>query len=241
MVDEYERATQLGPAAAVLAPISVLAVVIIRADDLTSIVRSIVGVLAAAGFHLVAMRLVRDRGNIVQQRLWNSWGGNPAVQRLHWSSRTDATTVERLHRRVQATTKVQLPTRSEEEADLGAAQEAYTDAVARLREMTRDHGRYPRVWSELKQYGTARNLYGAKPAGLVVAAAVLAASLIMVGASLTHHWSVRWWWPAIAGAVALAIGVVWFAFITPVFVQTAAERYSDALLAVPEEPNTPSK
>lgn len=236
-MDQYDRATQLVPAAAVLAPLSVLVVVTVRTDDLTSVIRSVVGILAAAGFHVVAMRLVRDRGNTVQERLWRSWGGSTTVARLRWRDRPD-TEVSRLHHRVQTTTGVRLPTRAQEQNDPAAAEEAYADAAGRLRETTRDHARFPRVWTELKQYGTARNLYGVKPAGLIVTAAVLATSIVMTTASATETWKLDWWLPAIAGGAALLTAFIWIALITPSFVRTASERYSDALLATAVEPDT---
>lgn len=231
----YERTTQLVPAIAVLAPVTILVLVVFRTDDVANLTRSVVGVLAAAGFHLLAMRLVRDRGNKIQDRLWASWGGSTTVQRLQWATQPQSR-VERLHRRIAQMTGVELPDAKSEIADPSAAEEIYTEAVARLREMTRDHDRYPRVWSELKQYGAARNMYGAKPAALIIAAVVVALSAAMTTASVLALWNVSWYMPALAGVLAVAISGAWLFVVTPSYVRIASERYSDALLAAPNEP-----
>ena len=230
----YERTTQLIPASAVLAPFTVLAVVVFRTDDAANLTRSVIGVLAAAGFHLVAMRLVRDRGNKIQEGLWASWGGSTTVQRLQWATQPHQR-VDRLHRRVSRMTGVSLPDASSESANPLQADDTYKDAIGRLREMTRDHAKYPRVWSELKQYGAARNMYGAKPAALTIAAVAVLLSAGMTTASLLAMWSVNWVMPAIAGILTMAMAAAWLHVVTPHYVRVASERYSDALLEVPNE------
>lgn len=230
----YERSTQLIPAAAVLAPLSILAVVVFRTDDVVSVTRSILGVLVAAGFHVVAMRLVRDRGNRIQGRLWDSWGGSTTVRRLRWAEQPRER-VERLHRRVAHMTGVQLPDASAEADSAVDADDIYNDVVARLREMTRDHERFPRVWSELKQYGAARNMYGAKPVALGVAGLTVLLSVGMTVASWLSLWNVSWIMPVIAGVLGIMIGLGWLFIVTPQYVRVASDRYSDALLEVPNE------
>lgn len=236
MDHSYERATQLIPALAVLSPLSILVLVTIRTDDASDIIRSAISVVAAAGFHIIAMRLIRDRGNKIQQPLWDSWGGSSTIRKLRWQGQTDVQ-VSRLHHRMQAMTGILLPSRAEEETDPAAADETYADAVARLREMTRDHDHYPRVFSELVQYSTARNLLGAKPAGITIVTVTVIASAVMVFAGLHEFWDVPWWLPLSAGLTAVLIGAVWVALVTPRYVLTASERYSDALLAVPNRPD----
>lgn len=229
----YERVTQLYPAAAVLAPITVLVAVTFRGADPLDLLRSIVGVCAAAGFHLVAMRVVRDRGNAVQEGLWRRWGGKPTVQKMRWSSGSEAE-IRRLHQQLRSFAGVKLPTPRLEASDLRAADQSYEQAGRVLRERTRDHSRYPRVWSELKQYGAARNLYGAKPAALLLAVVVCGVSGVLTYLGAIHSWTLDWWAPALSGAFAFLAIVAWSTIITERFVRTAADRYSDALLACVE-------
>ncbi|WP_139205307.1 hypothetical protein [Plantibacter sp. MMLR14_011] len=235
MDHSYERATQLGPSGAVLAPLTIFALLTFQAQDIGDLVRSVITIAAAAGFHVVAMRLVRDRGNKIQASLWSSWGGSTTIQGLRWEGQSDPS-VERLHRRIQSMCGLQLPTRSEEQQDPHAADEIYKDAAARLREMTRDHVRYPRVYSELVQYGTARNLYGAKPAGIAVAGATFTASVLVALAGVYGVWEINWWLPTAAGIAALGIAGGWVTVINREYVLTASRRYSDALLSVPNAP-----
>jgi len=235
MDHSYERATQFGPAMTVLAPVTIVALALIRTDSAEDLIRSGVGVVVTAGLHLIVMRTVRDRGGVVQERLWRDWGGSPTVQRLRWSGHP-ARAVERLHRRVHSMTGVALPTADEEVDDPAGADDVYEDAIARMREMTRDHSRFPRVYSELVQYGTARNLYGMRPTGLSVAAAVLAFVAVLAALTVLQALAVNWWSLGIAGTGALTLGAVWLLRITPAYVRPAADRYADALLGAANEP-----
>lgn len=236
MVDHsYERATQLGPAMTVLAPVTILTLALIRTGSAEDLIRSGAGIAVAAGLHLIVMRTVRDRGAVVQQRLWRDWGGSPTVQRLRWSGQP-AIAVERLHRRVSSMTSVALPGAEEEAADPADADDVYEDAVARMREMTRDHARFPRVYSELVQYGTARNLYGMRPAGLSIAVAVLVSVAVLAALTVLQILTVSWWSLGIAGAGALILSAMWLLRITSAYVRPAADRYADALLGTANEP-----
>ena len=235
MDHSYERATQLGPAMTVLAPVTIFALALVRAGSAEDLIRSGAGIAVTAGLHLIVMRTVRDRGGVVQRRLWRDWGGSPTVQRLRWSGQP-ARAVERLHRRVRSMTGVALPSAEEEAADPADADDVYKDAVARMREMTRDHARFPRVYSELVQYGTARNLYGMRPAGLSVAAVVLVLVAVLAALMLLQVLTVNWWSLGIAGAGALILGSIWLLRITPAYVRPAADRYADALLGTANEP-----
>ncbi|MCD5353233.1 hypothetical protein [Kineosporia mesophila] len=68
-----------------------------------------------------------------------------------------------------------LPT---EKALNDADEEVYSKAVRWVFENTRDHAKFPVVWSELKTYGHERNLLGLRPIGVALA------SLAMIPLSL---------------------------------------------------------
>ncbi|QHF21695.1 hypothetical protein GTU71_13190 [Rathayibacter sp. VKM Ac-2762] len=232
-MDRYQRTTQLVPAAAAVAPLSFAAIVTFQWEDLPP---SIVTCLAAAGFHLVIMRLIRDRGNKVQDRLWQQWGGHPTALRLRWSSATDQSAHADLHRRVQAMTGTKLPKAAVERSDSAQADATYERAVARLREMTRDRTRYHRVFSELLEYSTARNLLGVKPWGLTISVSVL---LLASGAAVVNvlgRADFSWLPVILSGAAALAISALWIVIITPAYVKRPATRYAEALLNAAAEP-----
>ncbi|MBG6192175.1 hypothetical protein IWX64_003145 [Arthrobacter sp. CAN_A212] len=131
---------------------------------------------------------------------------------------------------------VSLPTEAMEERDPMDAEEAYLDAVAQMRELTRNKERYPRVYVELVQYGTARNFYGLRRFALSVAASVLLISVlgIIVASIGVTGWPL---WPLVVSGICSAfLGTAWISIITRQYVRTAAERYADALLATAEEP-----
>lgn len=238
-MDHYERTTQLKPVAATLAPTTILVISCFRAQTFEDATRSLVLVGLTAGFHLVAMRKVRDRGNTVQKTLWSEWGGNPTARQLRWSEGSEPA-VTRLHRRIQHMTGVPLPTKAEEERNPTDADDVYLDAVAQMRERTRDKERYPRVYVELVQYGTARNFYGLKKIALSIAAIVLTISVLGIIASLTGLTGWPLWPLAISAISSAVIASAWILIITRQYVRTAAERYANALLSTAEEPQPTS-
>lgn len=236
-MDSYGRKTQLPPVALALTPVTVVLVTFFRAQSLDELIGSTGLLMFTAAAHIIVARLVRDRGNIVQERLWKAWGGNPAVQKLRWRGAEEAT-VSRLHRRVEAMTGVPLPNRAEEEANPNAAEGIYEDAVARMRELTRDHGRYPRVYAELVQYGVTRNLYGLKPTGLVIAGSVLFAAIIMATLNALGVTTITWWSVVASALGSTAVSLVWLFIVTSQSVRLPADRYADALLSTAGEPNS---
>ncbi|TDL45289.1 hypothetical protein [Microbacterium oleivorans] len=226
----YERTTQFVPATLTLVPLSVLVIVAFDSDDLATTIRSIVTASLAAGLHLVIMRIVRDRGNKVQPQLWESWGGNPAESKLRWGHGSDDDT-RLLHSRVRAATGVKLPTRSQQDARPDQASAAYSEAVANLRERTRDHDAYPRVWSELLQYGSARNLYAVRPIAFIIAGGASVTGIGLAILSALNEWDKPSWLFAATAGFSLLWALGWAAAVTPRYVRTAADRYADALLS----------
>lgn len=103
--------------------------------------------------------------------------------------------------------------------------------------MTRNHERFPCVYSELVQYGTARNLYGMRPAGLNDASAVLFTVAVLVTLTVLQMIAVNRWSLGVAGAGALVLGAVWLMRITLVYGRPGADCYADALLATTNEPS----
>ena len=235
-MSHYGRSTQLPPVALALAPVTIVIVTFFQVQSLEALIGSTALLALTAAAHIIVARLVRDRGNIVQERLWQDWGGNPAVQKLRWDGGR-ASRVAKLHRRVETMTRVPLPDRAAEEAGPEAAEDAYEDAVARMRELTRDQSQHPRVYAELVQYGATRNLYGLKPTGLVLAGSVLLAMGVMVMLKSTGVMDVAWW-PVVTSALgATVVGLVWWFIVTPRLVRSSADRYADALLATAGEPS----
>lgn len=191
-------------------------------------------VFLISGLGIVVCGLVRDAGRRTQARLWNEWGGSPAVQRLRWRGSADPEEVRRLHEQLALATRAPMPSEALEAADPEAADRRYLEAIAVLRAATADRSRFPTIFAENVNYGFRRNALGMRSVALAVAAAVLltAAALVIagpendVGARLLH------WGPA--GATAIVAGFFWAFVVRPTWVRDASELYVDRLLeAVP--------
>jgi hypothetical protein len=138
-----------------------------------------------------------------------------------------------LHDRVSRFTGIRLPDRAEEEGESAAALRVYTRAVARLRELTRDHAVYPRVWDELKNYGFARNSYGLKPIGLVVSVLSLAVTLILISTGALTDLQLDQWKVLVVGFVDLVVLVFWAFGVNLKLMARESARYATALLDAP--------
>jgi len=222
VLDAYNRRARLAPAALAAFPALVLlGSGLVSPKGLASIT-AIAG--GAVGIFICA--LVRDLGRRLQPELWYSWGGPPTVRRLRWRDTEDATAIDRLHRRVQQVTGDELPSRAEEQADPAAADRRYDEAIAALRDLTRDRKDFQLVFEENANYGFRRNCLGLRPIALALAVAVLVLSgvLLVVGDEGSRDR-----FSAGAGVGAIAV-LGWWRIVTPGWVRSSGEIYADRLL-----------
>lgn len=182
---------------------------------------------------LAVCGLVRDRGRQIEPDLWASWGGNPTVRRLRWRDAKDEEAVRRLHERLNSLLDRALPDALAEAEDPEAADRRYGEAVAVLRERTRDTARFRLVFAENMEYGFRRNALGLRPFALIIAglALVLSLALLVWGhGDQAERW-VRW---GIAAAISAASILYWWRIVTPEWVRRPAELYADRLLEAVE-------
>lgn len=178
---------------------------------------------------IVASQLARDAGRRIQPDLWARWGGSPTVQLLRHRSTNDPTRVQRHHTRLQAIRGERLPSAEEEAADPAWADARYDDAVADLRDLTRERERFPLVFAENVNYGFRRNMLGLRRWALAVAgAALVVAILLALFDDGTPGERLAAWGPS--AAIALMAAVFWSRFVTPSWVRLAAAAYADRLL-----------
>jgi hypothetical protein len=186
----------------------------------------VVFALGVAG--IAACALVRDAGKDLQLKLWADWGGNPAVNRLRWRTARDAGAVDALHRDLQPLLSDVLPSASAEASDPAGADVVYERSVGALRELTRDHGRFPLVFFENADYGFRRNALGLRRIALAVAGCTL---VLSVAGSVfkwpNASWISRW---TVCAAISAAAGLFWWFAVTPSWVRRAAETYVDRLM-----------
>lgn len=227
-MDSYSRTARLYPALLTLLPFTVGIIVFF---DIAAWVRTLALAVLAAGLHIAVMTKVADWGRVRQAQMWAELGGNPTALKLRWSTAEDDATQVDLHRRVAAMSGIELPSRGSEEAEPDAALRTYDRAVARLREKTRDSAKYPRVRAELIAYGFARNVYGVRRIGLLIATTVTLVAGVVGVFAYVKLVPVQPWRPLVVSVVGLFLIALWLFWFTKRSVEQASERYADALLA----------
>ena len=191
----------------------------------------LVGVVWLACAVLLA-QLSRGRGKRIQSYLYSLWGGPPSTRKLrHRDSDLGQATLEILHARLSSSLGIRLPTAEQEAGDPQAADEAYALAVRSLRELTRDPNAFPLIHAENINYGFRRNLYGMKPAGIMVGIISLCLSLIVVWECESDTRASTAWSGIVVAVVALAF---WLLVVRPSWVRVVADEYADRLLGAVE-------
>lgn len=221
MLDAYTRVARITPGLIAAAPALCVAGVSGLTDDPG--IRA-VAVLSTALAVVLAV-VVRTAGRRLEPSLLASWGGSPTMRRLRWRDADDSDTVERLHARVSDLLTEPLPDREDEANDPERADRQYDEAIAVLRERTRDEGRFRLLARENADYGFRRNSLGIRLVALWIAAVATGVSLVLAIVR-EDEWS-RW---AISAAVGVAALVYWSKVVTRSWVREAAEVYSDRLL-----------
>src|SRR5579884_1528525 len=149
MFDLYSRRARLMPAALAAAPaIVLLGGGIWRPSGAASVIAIVLGSIG-----ILICGVVRAAGRRLEPGLWASWGGAPTTRTLRWTDSANRAATWRLHHRLARSVGHQLPTESEEAADPADAELRYSEAVAALRELTRDRDRFPLVSDEVAEYG----------------------------------------------------------------------------------------
>jgi hypothetical protein len=190
----------------------------------------LVGVLSGSGAYVLLAQLARDNGKRKEKQLVNSWGGMPTTRQLrHRDSAFDWVTLARYHSYLASKVGISSPTKPEEEADPKSADDVYESYIHYLREATRDKTKFPLVFSENVNYGFRRNLWGMKPAAILLALGGVSAGVARITFSLLMNEPVS---ASAALATALCIlSLVWWCLrVTSGWVRLAADAYADRLL-----------
>ncbi|GAA2596236.1 hypothetical protein GCM10010435_89270 [Winogradskya consettensis] len=232
VTDQYSRKARFLPAVLVVAPVCVLAGLAI---PVATQIGTKVAALAAACLPFLVSQIVRDRGLLIESRLFVAWGGRPSEVLLRWRDAPSRTAVERRHRLVETHFGIALPDAAAEAADPAEADAVYAIATAALRERTRDRDRFPLVFAELVAYGFRRNGYACRLPAIAVCMLTAAGTVVLA------RWSVvPLGWKQQTGLIffdALWAAVWWLGF-TPVAVQRVAQKYANQLFVSLENLNT---
>lgn len=188
--------------------------------------------LATVAMFLLA-HVLRERGRVLEKRLYAEWGGIPSTAWLrHRDQRLDPMTKARYFKFLEAhVPELNLPTAEQEEANPEAADHAYSSAVKWLIEHTRDTKKFKLLFEENVGYGFRRNTLAGKSFALFILAV-----LMMLAVWIVHK---RYRFvienvdtEVVAACVLLVVaGVAWISLVTKNWVKDGADAYVKALLA----------
>ena len=239
--DPYTLRARIQPALVVALPLGLLLFTLLPGQPI--FVTAFFGILSTVGGTAVAAQLGRELGRRREPNLWKSWGGPPTTRLLrHRRLPGDITIPPGLRWQVEYWIGNPLPTEQQEEANPQEADTKYEEAVASLREATRDSAKFPLVFAENVNYGFRRNLWGLRPIGGAIAVALALPSLTLL---LLTIWGRPWpepWWDVFVNpdsvvvirlAVAVAhtsLAAIWLFWVKPSWVKAVADTYAVQLM-----------
>ena len=240
--DSYTLRARIQPALITVLPIGLLVLALLSTQPL--LVTALLGVLGATiGGTAVVAHFGRAQGRKKEPDLWKSWDGPPTTRLLrHRHTPGDPGIAPGLRQQIEDWTGCPLPTEQQEEDSPEWADTVYRQAVASLRDATRDNTRFPLVLAENINYGFRRNLWGLRPIGATVAVAL--AAIAWTHLSLTiwgRPWPEPWWHifvnPDSVAVIRLMVAVLdttlaafWLFWVKSSRVKTAADDYAQRLL-----------
>jgi hypothetical protein len=174
--DKYDREARLAPALMVMLPPVLL--VLVWFPGLRTPAAGLLTLLVAFGILVFLTQVGRDRGKVVEPRLFEEAGGKPSIALLrHRDDRLSGLQRQRYHDYLAKAVGVPAPTAAEEAADPGKADEWYELAAAWLMARTRDTKKFGLLFHENVNYGFRRNLYALKRPAQVIGLLAIVASL----------------------------------------------------------------
>lgn len=228
-IDTYSIKARLQPEFLVLLPV-VIAITVWLPSQLT-LWKTISSFAVYCGLWVLLAEMGRDLGRRKQPALWQSWGGPPSSRLLrHRDSVLDPITLARYHAFLARVLDHRFPARADEQADPAAANALYESAIKYLLEATRDETKFPLVLKENTSYGFRRNLWGMKPAAILVSVLGLAACIVPIAQALWADTPVRPL-PVSMAICTILLLVLWLLRVTPAWVRLAADAYALRLLA----------
>ncbi len=224
-MDRYTRYARIYPSIVVVFPIIVIGMS--YSIELGSFYQVLSGLGVSTVLAYFMSSLVRERGKKVEPSLWVLWGGPPTSQLLSINNEYfDKITKAKYHSKMSDLVRVELPS---------SVQSTYLDLFAAwtkfLITKTRDQKKFPLVFRENVEYGFRRNLWAAKPFG------ILFVSTSLVGNYLYHfltsgflefsNYPVNFF---ISELVLTALLLIWSLAISRSWVKTQAYSYAERLI-----------
>ena len=235
LFDPYDRKARLAPALLCGLPLFVSVVLLI--PEVGAIWAAVGGLVLYCGGATFLVQVGRDRGKVLEPKLYASWGGKPSVAMLrHADTRIRASTKNRYRAFLQRVVpELALASAEDERANPEEAEDGYESANSWLLARTRDRERFGLLFRENINYGFRRNVWALRP----WAFGLEAVAIVMVGVVTLESWTGEL--PTTIRAVgvevwaSLALTVVhgfFFVFkIREGWVRITAEAYAQQLLA----------
>jgi len=238
--DEYRRRARLKPAILEILPILlVLGLAAYNAfGGLDTVSRfggaGFAALLSTLGLTALLEQLGRDQGKRKESALWATWGGAPTTQMLRHRDAhfCNHVTRARYHQKLQSLVPgVIMPTAADEAADPVAADAVYEACTKFLIAKTRDRQKLPLVFEENVNYGFRRNLWGMRPAGLLISliGTLIAAVGLLVALAGRDATAIAWMTVLILDATFLTW---WSVRINADWVFITAKAYAERLMEV---------
>ena len=201
--------------------------------------------LVAFGVINFAANQMSSKGNELQERLFDKWGGAPTTIILRHSDNTlDAFTKSRYMHKLQMVVQNFTATTDEyERLNPRESDVLYSSASNYLREHTRDTDKYSLLFKENIAYGFSRNIRAVKPLGIFLTLASLSVSLLIIYlklesvkittvSSLVHNVPFEYFGLLISH---LAMLWIWIFLVTEKWVKTRAFAYAKRLYSACEQ------
>lgn len=241
--DEYSFNARVKPALFLIFPIFISLLVLFEPSRTWT--GSTVTFLVAFGVINFAANQMSARGNVLQHKLFEKWGGAPTTIVLRHADKTiDGVTKLRYMDRLALLISNFTPTTPEyEKANPERADELYTSASNYLREHTRDTTKYPLVYKENIAYGFSRNIRAFKSLGIFITVSSLLGSLLVSYLDATILGSMSPWlviqeisFPYLGLiAIHLSMLLAWIFLVTENWVKVRAFAYAKRLYAACEK------
>ncbi len=212
-LDIYDRIARLAPALLVILPVVVTLDVLVSFFHVNSPITVYLALLFAVSVPLTEW--VRNSGRRIQEKLWTDWGGSPlaialANPRDSSSKMLCSRAIQRLHSLYPDIVPIDDSVFDYETVGTLAAAYARTNG-SRI------------VAPENASYGFARNAYGIRTIGIVIAVTCLIVLLVFI----YYTWDPASW---IAILVVTFTFVWWMISVREKTVKRAGDRYANAVI-----------
>ena len=235
--DGYTFRAHILPALIVVLPVGLLMLAFLPKQSIS--VNVLLTLVATFGGAYLLSLVGRALGHRKQSGLWKSWDGPPTTRSLrHRHTPGDITLASGLRLQVEEWIGHTLPTQRQEEECPANADAKYEEAVASMKEATRDRSKFPLVLDGNASYGFRRNLLGFRWIGTSTTFTAALLSLAMLLLTVWgRNWPDPWWnvlvspdvtvlpWFAVA-AINAVLACFWLFWVRPSWVKLAANVYA---------------